>query len=155
MGAEGWVAIDDLLVALALNRRTLSREQLDLVVENNNKKRFAYDEAGTHIRAVQGHSQPVDLGYPAQIPLSILYHGTVEKFLAAIRDEGLLPGSRRHVHLSQDLSTARTVGERRGKPVNLTVLSDAMHQDGHVFYCAENGVWLTDVVPPAYLKFDQ
>jgi RNA:NAD 2'-phosphotransferase (TPT1/KptA family) len=27
----------------------------------------------------------------------------------------------------------------------------AMARDGHVFFRSDNGVWLTDAVPPAYL----
>jgi putative RNA 2'-phosphotransferase len=35
--------------------------------------------------------------------------------------------------------------------VVLTVKSGAMHSTGHLFYQADNGVWLTDHVPPVYL----
>jgi putative RNA 2'-phosphotransferase len=44
------------------------------------------------------------------------------------------------------------VGARRGRPVILVVDAVAMHRDGHAFYRSANGVWLTDAVPPAYLK---
>jgi putative RNA 2'-phosphotransferase len=27
-----------------------------------------------------------------------------------------------------------------------------MHANGHEFFCSENGVWLTDRVPPEYLE---
>ena len=27
-----------------------------------------------------------------------------------------------------------------------------MAADGHVFYCSDNGVWLTDAVPVGYLS---
>ena len=28
-----------------------------------------------------------------------------------------------------------------------------MHAAGHAFYRSENGVWLTDAVPPAHIRF--
>ena len=39
-----------------------------------------------------------------------------------------------------------------GPPVVLVVDAAAMQAAGHVFYCSANGVWLTDHVPPAYLR---
>src|SRR5690348_14030926 len=58
----GWVAVDILLDALGRHGLLLTREALDRVVETNNKRRFAFDETGTRIRASQGHSVDVDLG---------------------------------------------------------------------------------------------
>jgi putative RNA 2'-phosphotransferase len=63
----------------------------------------------------------------------------------------LMPQDRRHVHLSLDETTARRVGERHGKPVILQVDAFRMHVQGFKFYLADNGVWLTDRVPPEFL----
>ena len=56
--------------------------------------------------------------------------------------------------LSKDRETARAVGARHGRPVIFTVGAEAMHRAGHVFYCSANGVWLTDHVPPEFLRED-
>ena len=151
LGEGGWLNVDELLTALARNGHPLTREQLDGVVANNEKRRFGYDATGLRIRAVQGHSQNVDLGYKPAVPPAILYHGTVGRFLSSILQRGLVRGSRRHVHLSQDVATARVVGKRRGKPVTLEIASGAMHQEGHSFFRADNGVWLTDHVPAEFV----
>lgn len=87
------------------------------------------------------------------IPPNVLYHGTVEAFLDSIREQGLLKRSRNHVHLSADIETAKKVGARRGKPVILTIHSDAMYESGHAFYLSANGVWLTDAVPVLFIQF--
>jgi putative RNA 2'-phosphotransferase len=58
------------------------------------------------------------------------------------------------VHLSADVTTARAVGARRGRPAVLRVDAAAMHAAGLVFYRATNGVWLTDRVPPRFLTVD-
>ena len=41
---------------------------------------------------------------------------------------------------------------RREAPVILTVDAAAIHADGRAFYEADNGVWLTDHVPPGCLS---
>ena len=93
----------------------------------------------------------MDLRLEPSEPPEVLYHGTVERFLAAILEAGLVKGNRHHAHLSKDLETARRVGARRGKPVILEVAAGRMHRDGHSFFVSANGVWLTDAVPPGYL----
>ena len=54
----------------------VSRPQLDRVIAENDKRRFAFDETGTRIRASQGHSVAVNLGLPPATPPNVLYHGT-------------------------------------------------------------------------------
>jgi putative RNA 2'-phosphotransferase len=147
----GWVDVDALLAALAAHGLPLTRTELEHVVATNDKRRFALDEDGTRIRASQGHSVAVELGYEPAAPPAELFHGTVERFLAAILTEGLRPGNRHAVHLSPDVDTARTVGARRGRPVVLRVDAAAMAADGFEFARSANGVWLVPAVPPRYL----
>jgi putative RNA 2'-phosphotransferase len=104
------------------------------------------------IRASQGHSLPVDLALTPQAPPTVLFHGTATRFLEAIPSEGLQAGSRHHVHLSAAYNTALTVGRRHGTPVVLVVRARAMHHTGLTCYRADNGVWLTDQVPVAFIR---
>ncbi|MFE2054735.1 MULTISPECIES: RNA 2'-phosphotransferase [unclassified Streptomyces] len=150
LDTHGWVPVDELLRACARHGFALTRDELDHVVAVNDKRRFTVD--GDRIRANQGHSVTVDLGLPPAEPPAYLYHGTVARFLDAIRAEGLRPMDRHHVHLSPDRETAVRVGARRGVPVVLSVDTGAMHRAGHLFHVSANGVWLTDSVPPAYLR---
>jgi putative RNA 2'-phosphotransferase len=149
---QGWVNVDELLKQANAHGHTLDWELLNHVVETNTKKRFAFDKSRQKIRASQGHSIKVELGYEAQIPPDILYHGTSEKSVAAIYETGLQKRSRQHVHLSKDIETAIQVGSRHGKPAVFNVLSAEMYNDGYKFYLSENEVWLTDTVPAQYLK---
>ena len=152
LGPAGWVDVDELLAALARNGLRLTRAELGSVVAGNDKRRFAFDDSGTRIRASQGHSVPVALGYDAEPPPDVLFHGTVQRFLPAILAEGLRPGNRHAVHLSRDVETATAVGGRRGRPVVLRVDAAGMAADGYVFTLSANGVWLTDAVPARYLR---
>ncbi|MFE7775613.1 RNA 2'-phosphotransferase [Streptomyces sp. NPDC057445] len=151
LDANGWVAIDELMRAAAAHGFHFTRAELDHVVAVNDKRRFTID--GDRIRANQGHTVEVDLELPVAEPPQYLYHGTVARSLDAIRAEGLRPMARHHVHLSPDRETATRVGARRGRPVVLPVDAGAMHRAGHVFHVSANGVWLTDTVPPEFLRF--
>lgn len=149
----GWVEIGTLMAAAAAHGFPFTRAELDHVVTHNDKRRFAID--GTRIRASQGHTVTVDLGLAPAAPPAYLYHGTVARVLDAIRTEGLRPMNRHDVHLSPDRESATRVGARRGRPVVLSVDAGAMHRDGHEFRVSANGVWLTEAVPPRYLRFPQ
>lgn len=148
----GWVPVDELLAACAKNQFPISREELNEVVANNDKKRFSFDATGTLIRANQGHSVEVDLQLEPVVPPDVLYHGTGHKAVESILQMGLSKMLRHHVHLSPDIAIAKAVGARHGKPVVFAVDAAAMYQAGYTFYCSENGVWLVDHVPLEYLQ---
>lgn len=152
LSPEGWARIDDVLKALQSRKLPGDPGTLNRVVETNDKKRFELSADGLFIRARQGHSIEVDLALEPVIPPDILYHGTVERFLPSILEDGLKPMKRQHVHLSSDRETAQRVGARRGKPVILVIASGAMARAGHRFYLSSNGVWLTDTVAPEFLS---
>ena len=150
--AGGWVAVADLLAACAAHGHILTRDELDDLVEDSDKQRFAYDETGQRIRAQQGHSVAVDLELDPAVPPAVLYHGTAPAALPAIHATGLQKMSRHHVHLTADATTARRVGQRRGRPVLLAIDAAGWHAAGGVFYRSGNGVWLTEAVPPQYIR---
>ena len=148
---QGWADVDALVEKASAHGRTISEAVVKTIVATSPKQRFALSEDRRWIRASQGHSIAVELGYEPKEPPELLFHGTVAASLEAIRASGLLRMGRHHVHLSPDSTTARTVGVRRGKPVILTVAALRMHRAGHAFFLSANGVWLTDSVPARYL----
>lgn len=149
---NGWVAVDVLLAKMSAHNKTITPEMLQYVVENNNKKRFAFNPDGNKIRASQGHSVDIDPGYMPQQPPEILYHGTALKFRESILEKGILKQNRTHVHLSADTDTATNVGSRHGKPFIFKVKAGEMHRKSYAFFISENGVWLTDEVPSVFLE---
>jgi putative RNA 2'-phosphotransferase len=149
---QGWVGIDELIEKGNAAGTRFSRDDLLLVVETSDKKRFSVSDDGLRIRAAQGHSVTVALGLPPREPPPILYHGTATRFVESIQREGLKPQSRQQVHLSIDRSTAQRVGLRHGKPFIFRVDAGRMHGQGFSFYLADNGVWLVDHVPSEFLS---
>lgn len=153
LSPEGWVSVTALLEGFSQNFFSISLSELEEVVAKNNKKRFAFNSDKSQIRASQGHSVNVNLGYEAQEPPAELYHGTASRYLKSIRQEGLKKQNRHHVHLSSNTETAKQVGSRHGVPVVLKVYAAAMHREGYTFFVSENGVWLVEAVPSKYLHF--
>lgn len=150
---EGYADVRELCLNLEI-----SAQELEQIVVNNDKKRFAYNEDKTLLRASQGHSiSNVTLTLDkVEIPPATLYHGTKEEFMDSIMKQGLVKGSRHHVHLSDNEATAKNVADRRkGKSVILAI--DAMHMRANniKFYKSENGVYLTDTVEPKYITIQK
>ncbi len=149
---NGWTDVNNLIEKSNNYGVEFDRVILDHIVATNFKKRFAFNDTLDKIRASQGHSIEIDLGYKNEKPPEILFHGTAEKFVQSILDTGLEKRSRQHVHLSSDLETALKVGQRHGKPFVFTVFAEQMYNDNFQFYLSDNGVWLTENVPTKYLK---
>ena len=74
---NGYTNDDELINKLNAHNENISFEILQHIVSTNNKKRFAFNEGCTKIRANQGHSVDVELGYTEQQKPAILYYGTV------------------------------------------------------------------------------
>jgi len=155
LDSAGWVQVDALLAGCRKVGRGIMLYQLEEVVATNDKKRFEFSADGEMIRASQGHSINVDLGYSAGVPPEILYHGTAAKNIKAIKAQGLVKRQRHHVHLSSDVKTAYNVGRRYGKPIVLKVRAAELAAAGAEFFLSANGVWLTDCVGPEYLQFPE
>ena len=147
---HGWANVDELIAGISKTHH-LDMATLEQIVAEDEKQRYSFNEDKTLIRANQGHSIPVDVELEEKEPPEILFHGTGEKYVSSINEQGLIPKSRLYVHLSSDEATALKVGQRHGKPYIYTVKSGEMHKDGYKFYRSVNGVWLTKAVPVKYL----
>lgn len=149
---HGWAVVDDLINGIAKNNEGFNMAILKEIVETDNKQRYSFNDDKTLIRANQGHSIPVDVELEEKEPPKFLYHGTGEKYVSSILEQGLIPKSRLYVHLSKDIETAKNVGKRHGKEVVYKIEAHEMYQDGYKFYLSVNGVWLAKGVPLQYMQ---
>lgn len=152
LDSGGWVSVEKLLQGMDQAGYSISVDELLQIVAESDKGRFTLASDGSCIRAAQGHSVVVDLELAPVMPPYELFHGTATTNVEAIVEQGLKPGRRQHVHLSVDQETALRVGQRHGTPVVLRIDAAQMHAAGHCFWRSDNGVWLTDAVPPAYIQ---
>lgn len=153
LDVEGWAACSDLYSGL-----NITQDDLKEIVESDNKGRFEFSEDHQHIRAVQGHSSPqVNRTFSDANPPIVLFHGTPTENIESILEVGLQSRNRQYIHLSADLETAVSVGLRRTKRAAILVLdAEKMKDDGHVFYLAENGVWLVRKnINPMYITIHE
>lgn len=142
----GWLAVNTILEEVGI-----TMDELEDIVAQNDKGRYQLSEDKTLIRALYGHSVQVDLEYiPSQAP-TVLYHGTAVKNYESILDSGIVSRNRQFVHLSEDIQTAVSVGQRHGNPVVLQIDTKRMSEDGCIFYNPKNGIWLTEYVLPQYI----
>ena len=148
---HGWANVDELIAGIA-KTQDFNMDILEEIVRDDEKQRYSFNEDKTLIRANQGHSISVDVELDVVEPPAELWHGTGEKYVASIDEQGLIPKSRLYVHLSKDKYTAVKVGKRHGNPVLYIVKAGEMYRDGYQFYLSKNGVWLTKQVPVKYLE---
>jgi len=151
---NGWADTKELIEKISKSGREIDFKILERIVNENNKKRYSFNETKTKIRAVQGHSIKVNLELKEVVPPAILYHGTAFKNLENIKKQGIKKMNRQHVHLSADEETAKNVATRHsGKYIILEIDTEAMLKENYKFYLSENKVWLTDFVPSKFIKF--
>ncbi len=148
---HGWANVDELIEGIS-KTNDFNMEMLEEIVRTDNKQRYSFNDDKTLIRANQGHSIPVDVELDEVKPPETLWHGTGEKYVISIDEQGLIPKSRLYVHLSQDEETAINVGKRHGKPVLYKIKAEEMYNDGYRFFRSQNGVWLTKEVPIKYME---
>lgn len=138
------------------NKLEITYDDLQWIVDNNDKKRFMFDGGNNRIRAIHGHSIPIILTLNPVEPPHSLFHGTAIGNKLGILKNGILKMNRHHIHLSEDKDTAISVGMRHAKKKeNLWIISISaklMDFEGYKFYKTENDVWLVDHVPPSYIN---
>jgi len=150
---EGWTDLKCLLDSLRLNPKFSDLTELDItkMIERSEKKR--HEVSNGKIRAIYGHSTNKRIVQKPANPPNILYHGTANKFIKRILNEGLISKERQYVHLSEDIETALSVGKRREEqPVILKVNAKNAYNDGITFYFANEKIWLADIIPAKYLE---
>lgn len=153
LDVEGWANINELInKSQPIEERILTKEIIQQIVQNSDKKRFQLSDNKLNIRAIQGHSIPlINRTFIKQTPPDFLYHGTAQRFYDSIITQGLIAKERHYVHLTEHINTANAVGIRYGKPVILIIHAIEMYNNGFIFFKTENDVWLINNVPSEYI----
>lgn len=150
----GWVDLEELVAAVRAQGEgwhEVGTEDVRRVVDGAGGGR--HELLDGRIRARYGHSLPALVDLPATPPPATLHHGTTRAAVAAVLREGLSSRGRQYVHLSPSRARAREVGRRRdADPVVLDVRAADAARAGVRFHRATDAVWLSDAIPPAYLR---
>lgn len=144
---DGYILVDDVLKFLHTDFSTIEK-----VVKEDLKNRYSLKEENGkfYIRSNQGHSiQSIDseeLLTPLTKPM-YCFHATYQKNLEIIKNEGLKPMSRKHVHFATKLNMIR-----KDTDLFLELNMKNAIDDGFFFYISMNGVILTEsTIPFKYL----
>jgi hypothetical protein len=76
LDASGWARVESVLHALAGHGLEPGDLHRLCVTELDGKRRFETSADGLRVRAIQGHSVPVEPGHPVTAPPRWLWHGT-------------------------------------------------------------------------------
>ena len=76
---HGWADVSELIAGVS-KTHSLSMDDLERIVAEDDKQRYSFNEDKTLIRANQGHSIPVDVELAKVEPPEILYHSTATKY---------------------------------------------------------------------------
>ena len=145
--SHGWIRTEVLI-----QQQNFTPQELKHIVYEDHKGRFEFSEDGLLVRALYGHSTNVDLGLIPTVPPTTLYHGTADKYLDCIIQEGIKSRKRDYVHLSETIDVAKQVGARHGNSIVLSIDTKSMIEDGWKFYKAKRSVWLVKYIPPQFIK---
>lgn len=132
-----------------------TRDNLETLLSETTAGKQRYERVGTRIRALYGHSAVREIEYEPAEPPDILYHGTTQQALVAIRQEGLTSQKRQYVHLSTNTDRATNVAGRHGKAIILNIRAKEAHDAGLVFYHPEPQHYLVKAVPPEFIDFPE
>lgn len=156
---SGWASLPKVMDILARlpNFQWVDRSDVMHVVRQgtgDGKKRFRIED--DRIRALYGHSLDQHVQYRPVRPPARLYHGTSPGAISTIARQGLKPMGRQYVHLSPDRETAVDVGARHAaRPVVISVRAQEADGAGITFYHPEEGVYLSQPIPPTFLELPQ
>lgn len=143
---EGWIYAEELSDLLRLSGLKVDHSTLIAVAGALGEPRFQLSGDSKEIRAAYGHSlrlQPIKK--TSAVPY-LLWHGTALSNLDGIFSarSGLIPGSRRHVHLSVSIEQARHVASRHSDQTVILQIDPKRVED---LFSPVAGMWLAPAVP--------
>lgn len=149
---EGYAPLDDVLNAVRTRVPGASEQDVEAVIREVEPDKCRFTLSDGDIRANYGHSIAEKILHQPASPPDMLLHGTSEKAVDVILQQGIRPMRRQYVHLTTNAELAARVGSRHGKVRVLTVNAAAAHAAGVVFYRANESFWLANSIPPEFVR---
>ncbi|RLF38456.1 MAG: RNA 2'-phosphotransferase [Thermoplasmata archaeon] len=147
---DGFIPIEDILKKI---RKRFPNVDEKILYKLNEGSKSRFEIKNGRIRALYGHTIPVEIPLEIDIDVEILYHGTTKEAAEKILKEGLKRKGRRKVHLSSTIQQAIRVGKRRTKnPVILKIDAESARNNGIVFEKANDLVYLSEEIPPIFIS---
>jgi putative RNA 2'-phosphotransferase len=140
--------------AVQLRRRDfhwLRSHHIHAIIETDPKGRYQFKNGS--IRATYGHSFDVDLELPSENIPDELFYPTTEEEVDILLETGIRPSDRKKVHLSKTFNDAEIAGKHRvEEPIILEIDAKSAVEKGVLIQKAGTTVFVTDMIPPEFLK---
>ena len=154
MDKHGWVDLEEFIFQVRKKQRRfrwLKPHHILAIIDTDPKGRYQFRDG--MIRATYAHSVDVDLDLPTRGTPELLYYPTTDEEKDVLLETGLMPSDRKMVHLSRTPEAAVIAGKVRvPEPLLFEVNSKAMTDAEMVIKKAGNTVFVTESVPPEYLR---
>lgn len=154
MDEHGFVDIRDFINSVQRKYHKLKwlrSHHIVAIIETDPKGRYEYRDG--RIRATYGHSIDIDLDLPTKGIPDMLFYPTTQEEVDIVIETGLRPSDRKKVHLSKTYNDAMSAGKvRTPNPVILEIDTSAAQAAGVVIQKAGKTVYLTDEVPPDFIR---
>jgi putative RNA 2'-phosphotransferase len=148
---DGWTSVDELIAAMDSTGKQLDRAAIESAVAADGARQLSLSADGQRIRAQAGAVTDDTADDEADGPPSYLYYPTSTRLLGAIHASGLRSRAQHLLHLFDDPETANSLAPSLAERVIILVQAGSMAERGYAFQRSENGVWLTETVPPEFL----
>ena len=146
---DGYADVDTVIELINARSKEVSAivrmEDVIEAVNGQDKVRFELSDDERQIRAISGHSFPVDIPGEEYVPSGSLWFGTTAKATPTIEEHGLSHTSKLKVRLRETFEEALAIAEMRaGDPLVVEVDAERLHSDGYEFSLLSNGEVVTD-----------
>ncbi|MBI5435092.1 MAG: RNA 2'-phosphotransferase, partial [Planctomycetes bacterium] len=149
LDAHGYGGVDE--VVRALNERLgepVERPDLEAAIVAGDRPR--YEIVGEKVRALYGHSIPVEPGEPGQPP-ELLYVGLGARDAERALEHGLSGGRRRFLHLARSVDDARESGRRAGREYAVLVVRATEAWEEGVNFYDRHALFLSEAIPTRFI----
>lgn len=153
---HGWARVDDILRSLKRDPQFSWVREWHITALATLDPKGRFELRGGRIRARYGHSVRVRIE-PLEGPLPPrLYHATPPPNLPSIMREGLKPGKRTHVHMSDHIETALETGRRHHpNPILLEIDTRCLEERGIKVERRAPHIYVSPTVPPECIKSEK
>jgi putative RNA 2'-phosphotransferase len=148
---EGWTSFEDLVIAVRFERHEWAYLD-EFIVKAVIADMDRFEIRNGRIRAVYGHSVELLKPPATATPPPILLHGTSADNVSSILRHGILRMRRRFAHFSTDYDWVVQFLDDKPCWAVFEIDTALALKGGITFRQANRHVWLTDAMPPEFLR---
>jgi putative RNA 2'-phosphotransferase len=145
----GWADLGEVVHALTEKLgEPIEAADVQAAVDSGDRRRYEVRE--DKVRALYGHSIPIEPGEPSEPPEAV-YVGVSRPDAERARRHGLRSGRRRFLHLAASEEDAVEMGRRLGREYAVVTVRAREASAAGIHFYDRYSLWLSDPVPTEFL----